>query len=138
MNDMCFLAFQMTALKGVEWSYENEYRLVYMLDLSDPTLSDVSIVPCFRDNIRGILIGYKCEKEEVINEMLKEDRHDIWVEKMEVSPDKFEMICAYLPEETKELEEIEKGAKEIDVHKFVDTVLCDIHKPQGLRRDMRR
>lgn len=132
LNDTCFLVFQMAALKGTEWAYENEYRLVYMLDSTNVTINNVPVVSCFKDNIRGILIGYNNKEEKMIKEMADKYRPDVWVRKMDCSPDEFEMACEDLPNATKELEEIEKEAEEIDVHQFIDKVLCDIHKPLEL------
>lgn len=120
-NDICFLTFQLTALKGAEWAYENEYRLISMDIFRGEKMSDKLIVTCFKENISGILTGYKNDKVDEIAKIAEEYRSDIFVKPMICSSDKFEMECATLPRNRgiKKLEEIEKNAEEIDVLDFL-------------------
>lgn len=123
LNDTCFLVFQMAALKGTEWAYENEYRLLYIGDLCEQGMNSGFIVDFFKNNIQGILIGYKNKEEKAIKESVNEYRPDVWVRKMDCSSSEFEMGCEKLPIGTKELEKLEEKAEVIKTIEIVGRIL---------------
>lgn len=63
IKELWFSFLKMVSVKGKEWEYEHEYRLMFYDDEQVKLdKEERSIIDLFRDNIRGIVLGFKKHK----------------------------------------------------------------------------